>query len=113
MTFTSPTDHGGGVGEDEAVLFRRATNLLATQHWTEARDVLFTLAKHRPDKARYRALLAYARGHEHLIAGDEARARDEWRRAVVLDPNLREAQAALAAREPPRRSWVSRLFHRA
>ena len=110
MTFTSETY---GDGDDEAAMFRRANNLLATQHWTEARDLLFTLAKRSPDKTRYRALLAYARGQESLLAGDEGRAREEWRRALVLDPSLRDAQLALAARQPVRRSWVSRLFGRA
>jgi hypothetical protein len=107
VTFTTQSS---GDGDDETALFRRASKALELQHWTEARDLLFDLARLRPDKGRYRALLAYARGHESFIAGDEARAREEWRRALVLDPKLREAQQALASRAQPRRSWVARLF---
>ena len=96
---------------DEAVLYRDANHALELQHWPEARHLLFQLATRAPHKTRYRALLAYARGQESLGTGDESRARDEWRRALTLDPSLKEAARALAARARPR-SWVDRLFGR-
>ncbi|HVV81954.1 MAG TPA: hypothetical protein VHE35_02700 [Kofleriaceae bacterium] len=101
-----------GNGPDEANLFRQARQALELQHWTEARDLLLQLATRSPSTTRYRALLAYARGQESFVAGDETRARDEWRRALILDPSLEDAQHALAA-HAPQRSWVARLFGRA
>ncbi len=98
-------------GPDEVALFRLARQALEIQHWTEARDMLFLLATRSPSTTEYRALLAYARGQESLLAGDEPRARDEWRRALVLDPSLADARRALAARARPR-SWVDRLLGR-
>lgn len=97
---------------DEATLYRDANHALELQHWPEARHLLFQLATRAPHKTRYRALLAYARGHESLGTGDEIRARDEWRRALTLDPSLKEAERSLAARARPR-SWVDRLLGRA
>ena len=49
-----------------------------------------------PGVTRYRVLLAYARGEEAAERGEIARARDEWRRALTLDPSCTEAKSALA-----------------
>lgn len=97
---------------DEASLFRRARQALELQRWGDARVQLLRLATRSPNTTRYRALLAYARGQEAYVAGDEDRARDEWRRALTLDPTLEDARRALAARGRTR-SWVDRLFGRA
>jgi hypothetical protein len=97
---------------DEGVLLRQARSALDLQRWTEARDLLFQLATRSPNTTRYRAMLAYARGQEAHTLGDIERARDEWRRAVTLDPTLNDAQRALSLRAR-RRSWVDRLLGRA
>lgn len=97
---------------DEVGLFRQARQCLELQKWTEARELLFTLATRSPSTTRYRALLAYARGQESLSAGDEIRAREEWRRALILDPMLEDARRMLAVRAK-QRSWVDRLLGRA
>lgn len=109
----SPTPHvAPEPRSDESGLFRLARQQLELQNWSEARDLLLQLATRSPSTTRYRALLAYARGQESFCAGDEIRAREEWRRALILDPALVDAKHALAARPRPR-SWVDRLFGRA
>ena len=75
------------------------------------RTVARELATRDPHNAHYRALLALARGHEASLANEPARARAEWRRAIMLDPALAEARDALSSRAG-RRSWVERLFRR-
>jgi hypothetical protein len=97
---------------DEISLVRQARQSLELQKWTEARELLYTLATRSPSTTRYRALLAYARGQESLEAGDETRAREEWRRALILDPMLEVARRMLATRAK-QRSWVDRLLGRA
>ncbi len=96
---------------DETATFRRARQALELQRWSDARALLLRLATRSPNTTQYRSLLAYARGQESLDAGDEARARDEWRRALTLDPTLADARRALAARGRSR-SWVDRLLGR-
>jgi tetratricopeptide (TPR) repeat protein len=101
-----------GPDADELGAFRQAKQLLELQKWTEAREAFLALATRSPSNFRYRALLAYARGQESLAAGDELRAREEWRRALILDPQLEDAKRALAVRVK-QRSWVDRLLGRA
>ena len=101
-----------GPDTDEISLFRQARQSLELQKWTEARELLLQLATRSPTTTRYRALLAYARGQESLEAGDEIRAREEWRRALILDPMLEDARRMLAVRAK-QRSWVDRLLGRA
>lgn len=96
---------------DDASTLRRAQQALELQRWTEARELLLQLATRQPATTQYRALLAYARGQEALSSGNEEAARAEWRRALTLDPSLKDAQHALAARTR-RRSWVDRLLGR-
>ena len=97
------------VAFDEQGALRDAMQALAVQRWADARQVLLDHARRSPSTTRYRALLAYARGHEADAAGDDQRAREEWRRAVILDPSLESATRPLAARRR-RRSWVARLL---
>ena len=96
---------------DETTMFRRARQALELQRWSDARSLLLRLATRSPNTTKYRALLAYARGQESFDAGDEIRARDEWRRALTLDPTLEDARRALAARGR-QRTWVDRLLGR-
>ncbi len=96
---------------DEVAILGRVRSALDLQRWTEARDLLFQLATRFPNKTRYRAQLAYARGQEAQTAGDLDRARAEWRRAITLDPGFADAQRALAQRAS-RPSWVARLLGR-
>ncbi len=97
---------------DEGSQFTLAQRELDQQRWTEARRRLLQLATRAPGTVKYRALLAYARGQESLTAGDARRARDEWRRALILDPHLADAQRALAVHQSSR-TWVDRLLGRA
>lgn len=92
-------------------MLRHLQTLLQLQQWTEAKIVARELATQHPHTAHYRALLALARGHEAAVANDHQRAREEWRRALTLEPNLDAAKVALASRAG-RRSWVERLFKR-
>lgn len=85
-------------------LERYALRLLQLQRWPEARSALHQLAVTTPHDARIRARLAYARGHEAAAAGDTARARQEWSRALLLDPSLGDARLALD-RARPRFRW--------
>lgn len=94
---------------DEATASREALAALDRQRWQEASARLLELARRNPNVTRYRALLAYARGQEAWIAGDDTRAREEWRRALILDPSLREATEAARTRAR-RPSWLGRLL---
>lgn len=95
----------------EGEALRHLETLLRTQKWTEAKIAARELATQHPHTAHYRALLALARGHEAAVANDPQRAREEWRRALTLEPTLEAAKIALASRAG-RRSWVERLFRR-
>lgn len=95
---------------DEATTAHRAEAAIERQAWAEARELYRALAIHTPGMLRYRVMLAYARGHVARAEGDEARARDEWRRALVLDPSCELAARALG--RAPRTSWIDRLFAR-
>ena len=95
--------------DDQTEALRYAERLLQACQWTEARTVLHRLATTAPGYTRYRVLLAYARGEEAAERGDVTRARDEWRRALTLDPSCIEAQSALAR---SRSSLFGRLFHK-
>lgn len=87
-------------------LIQQASRLMQLNRWPEARSVLQQLAILVPRQPRYRAWLALARGEEHWLGGDERRARAEWKRALVLDPTLDEAQLALRRRG---QGWVRRI----
>jgi hypothetical protein len=93
----------------ERELLRHAQFQIQLQRWSEARSTLLQLATAAPHEARYRALLAFARGHEASLAGDQEKAATEWRRAIALDPTLDVAAVALRTRGR-RKSWVDRLF---
>lgn len=108
------TPKGSGmtpVVDDAATLVSHLRTLMQLQKWTEAKSVARELATRDPQNAHYRALLALARGHEASLANEPKRAREEWRRAITLDPKLVEARDALSTRAA-RRSWVERLFKR-
>lgn len=96
--------------DDESETLRYAEGLLQACRWTEARGVLHRLATTTPGVTRYRVLLAYARGEEYAALGDQVRARDEWRRSLVLDPTY--PQATIALRRARRASLLGRLFDR-
>ena len=97
--------------DDDAEALRHALTLMQLNRWTEARIALHELALATPQVTRLRALLAYARGHEAAAAGDLARAHEEWRRALLLDPSLKDAEVAMRTR-PRRRSWLDRVLRR-
>ncbi len=103
--------HVGSAGGcfDEAATYRRALAALELQRWRDAREELLELARHLPGLTRYRAMLAYARGQEASASGDDVRAQEEWRRALILDPSLRAAERALAAHSRSS-TWIARLF---
>ncbi|MEZ4403647.1 MAG: hypothetical protein R3B06_26725 [Kofleriaceae bacterium] len=92
-------------------LERYATRLLQLRRWTDARTALHQLALRAPQNSRWRALLAYARGHEASELGELARARSEWERALLLDPTLDDARLALTSRRM-RTTWIGRMLHR-
>ena len=87
-----------------------AASLLQAGRFTEARGLLRRLAEASPGVTRYRALLALARGHEAEQAGDRDRARAEWRRALILAPDLDDARRAL--RRVRGHSLLGRLVNR-
>jgi DnaJ-domain-containing protein 1 len=98
---------------EEAEL-EQAMELLKRRLWTEAKKAFHALAARDTVNKRYRALLSYARGRE---AQDEARhdiAREEFTRALQLDPDLNPARVALGqvAEEPkkPSGGLLSRLL---
>lgn len=95
----------------EQALVGHLRTLMELQRWTEAKAVARELATQFPHNAHYRALLALMRGHEAAAANEPKRAREEWRRAITLDPKLEEARAALASRAG-RTSWIDRLLGR-
>ena len=84
--------------DPEALLFDHLRTLLGLQKWAEARSTARELATLCPQNAHYRALLALARGHEAEAAGDHKRAREEWQRALALEPKLEAASLALRRR---------------
>lgn len=106
------TPRGSGetptIDQEEALLSHLQT-LISLQRWTEAKSAARELATQHPHKAYYRALLALARGHEADLAGDRKRAREEWQRALTLDPTLEAASLALRKARP---SLIDRLFRR-
>jgi hypothetical protein len=81
--------------DDQTETLRYAERLLQACRWTEARATLHRLAATAPGISHYRALLAYARGEEAAERGDLPRARDEWRRALILEPTYAAPKAAL------------------
>ena len=97
--------------DSEDALVAHLRTLMQLQKWPEARTVARELAQRYPQNAHDRALLALARGHEAALANEPKRAREEWRRAITLDPKLEAARAALSSRAG-RQSWVDRLFKR-
>ncbi len=105
-----------GSGETPAVdaeeaLVAHLQTLMQLQKWPEAKTVARELATQHPRNQHYRALLALVRGNEAAQANEPKRAREEFRRAITLDPKLEEARTALASRRI-RASWVDRLFRR-
>ncbi len=108
------TPRGSGVTpvlDQESALVQHLQTLIQLQRWPEARTVARQLATEHPGNPHYRAILALARGHEAAQSGEPRRAREEWRRAITLDPKLEEARAALHSRAG-RQSWIDRLFKR-
>lgn len=97
--------------DDEETLVSHLRMLMQLGKWTEAKTVARQLATQYPQNSHYRALLALARGQEAAHANEPKRAREEFRRAITLDPKLEEARAALSSRAA-RQSWVDRLFKR-
>jgi hypothetical protein len=93
MNYNTPTPAPSA--DDQTETLRYAERLLHACRWTEARTILHRLATTTPGVTRYRVLLAYARGEEYCERGELARARAEWRRALILDPSCIEAKAAL------------------
>jgi tetratricopeptide (TPR) repeat protein len=95
--------------------FAAALELLRRRLWKDAEKALAELAISHPSEKRYRAYRHYARGR---IAQDDGRldaARDEWERALRLDPELAAARAAVdSLPEPPKPSGglLSKLFKR-
>jgi tetratricopeptide (TPR) repeat protein len=96
---------------NEATLVAYAQRLLQLRRWSDARTALQQLAVMMPQTSRYRALLALARGHEAADAGELARARTEWTRAITLDPTLEDAHLALSKRRN-RPTLIGRMFGR-
>ena len=94
--------------DDQTETLRYAEHLLRVCRWTEARTVLHRLAITTPGVTRYRVLLSYARGEEARERGDLDRARNEWRHALLLDPNFVDAKTALSRAR--RTTLVGRLF---
>ena len=72
-----------------------ALDLLSRGQWDPARTALNTLAMRHPGVARYRALLAYARGREAQLARRSDEARVELEQALQIDPDLQLAKSAL------------------
>jgi tetratricopeptide (TPR) repeat protein len=108
------TPKGSGetpVVDSEDAMVAHLRTLMQLQKWPEAKTVARQLATQFPQNAHYRALLALARGHEAALAKEPQRAREEWRRAITLDPKLEAARQALSSRAG-RASWVERLFKR-
>jgi hypothetical protein len=108
------TSRGSGappLADEEATQARHLRTLVQLQQWPEAKAAALELAHRHPHKAEYRAQLALARGHEAWQAGDAKRAREEWNRAVILDPTLEAALVAVRGRAR-RPSLISRLFRR-
>ena len=93
----------------ETALVNHLRTLMSLQRWPEARVAARELATRHPHKAHYRALLALARGHEAALANDYKRAREEWQRAITLEPTLEDAALALRRSRP---SLFERLFRR-
>jgi Tfp pilus assembly protein PilF len=94
---------------DSSDALRDVLMLMQLHKWTEARIALHALAVAAPAITRYRALLAYARGHEAALAGDLDRAHEEWRRALTLDPSMKEAAAEMKRQRRRRRSFIEFL----
>lgn len=93
MTPNAPTPAPSA--DDQTETLRYAERLLQACRWTEARCTLHRLAATAPGVVHYRALLAYARGEEAAERGELDRARDEWRRALILEPRYAAPRAAL------------------
>ncbi|MEZ4404370.1 MAG: hypothetical protein R3B06_30395 [Kofleriaceae bacterium] len=96
--------------DSEAFQLGHLRTLIALSRWPEAKVAARDLAHQHPHTAHYRALLALIRGHEASLAGDHKRAREEWNRALTLEPTLEPAQEAL--RQAPRPSLLDRLLRR-
>lgn len=108
MSWVKPTPAPSADDQTEAL--HLADALLLAGRYTEARSHLRRLAEASPGVTQYRALLALARGHEASEAGDHARARAEWRRALILDPALERARVALRRSRSP--SFLGRIVDR-
>lgn len=96
--------------------FARGKRLLLTDNDADGAVALFRkLAAMDTSERRYRLWLHFAMGRQHQAANDHGRARDEYRRALEVDPTFAPAQEALAklpAQEPQKKGLFSKLFHR-
>jgi hypothetical protein len=100
-----PSNHSVDEAQDLVV----AQGLIDAQQWNEAKHVVHRLARNDPASRKYRALFALVLGYEAESGGDHRRARAEFRRAVVLDPQL---QSRPEIRRRARTSLMDRLFGR-
>lgn len=88
-----PAASASGVGGDAALA--PILMLLEQGQFEASRVALETLAARAPAVARYRALIAYARGREAQLARRFDEARVELQEALQLDPGLALAKTAL------------------
>jgi hypothetical protein len=72
-----------------------ALELLAAQHWDAARVALSALAAQAPESKHVKALAAFAVGRQAQMEKRYDEARIELQRALMLDPDLAAAKAAL------------------
>lgn len=91
-TATAPA---AGPRPDDGKELASAIELLGKSQWEQARTVLTGLATRAPQVARYRALLAYARGREAQLQRRVDEARVELEQALQIDPELQLAKTAL------------------
>ncbi len=96
--------------------FVRGKRLLLEGNDADGAVALFRqLAANHTSERRYRMWLHFALGRQHQAASDHGRARDEYRRALEVDPTFVLAQEALTklpAEAPQKKGLFSKLFHR-
>jgi len=96
--------------------YARGKRLLLADNDADGAVALFRkLAANHTAERHYRKWLHFAMGRKHEAANDHGRARDEYRRALEVDPTFAPAQEALAKlpeQETQKKGLFSKLFQR-
>ena len=93
-----PNTSGTHAQLSESELREAAQAALVNEEWAAAHELWRRLACTVPQNSHYRAELGFARASELLAAGETARAGEELKRVLRIEPDHPGATAALKGR---------------